>query len=295
MFLAWETIPQLLASGLMVGLIYGLVALCFHLVYNTTNILNFATGEFVVLGSLVLYTLNTALGLNLGIAFVLMVITVGIVGLLFERVVIFPLQGLPHLVPVIATLGATFVFRIIFMIGWGKDALFVKSFSGDAPIAFLGAMVLPQTLWILGATALVLAGVFALFRYTMFGRGLHAVSLNDEGAKIIGVNITRVTLYVFVLSALLSAVGGGLIAPITTAKYDLGIAFSLKGMAASILGGITSPVGSVAGGIIIGILEALIAGLLSSVFRDATIFSIVIVMLALRPTGIFGRRELVRV
>lgn len=290
-----DTIPQLLASGLMVGLIYGLVGLCFHLGYNTTKIVNFATGEFVVLGSLLLFTFNQSLGINLAVAFVLMLIAATAIGILFERVVIFPLHGQPHLVPVIATLGATFVFRIVFMIIWGTQALFVPSFSGDTPMTFMGAMIQPQALWIAISTLLILAAVWALFRFTMFGKALHAVSLNEQGVKIIGVNITMVTLYVFVLTAVLSAAAGGLMAPITSAKSDLGVAFSLKGMAASFLGGITNPAGAVIGGILIGILEALVAGILSSVFRDAAIFSVVIVILALRPAGLFGRPEMQRV
>ncbi|TAK34014.1 MAG: branched-chain amino acid ABC transporter permease [Chloroflexota bacterium] len=290
-----ESVPQLLASGLMVGLIYGLVALCFHVIFNTTGIMNFATGEFVVLGGLLFYTFNTQMGLGLGLAFVLMLIITTIAGAAFERIVIFPLQGMPHLVPVIATLGAIFAFRVAFGLIWGKSALFVGSFSGDQPIPLLGAMVLPQAFWILGVTVLVLGAVYVLFRFTMFGRGLQAVALNEEAAKIIGVNMSNVTLYVFILATVLSATAGGLIAPVTTAKYDLGVGFTLKGMAASILGGVSNPVASVAGGILIGLLEALVAGMVSSAYRDAVIFSVIIVMLALRPTGLFGRREIVRV
>src|SRR3990172_9524840 len=133
-----QTLAQLFVTGLMIGSIYGLIALCFHVIYNATNILNFTIGEFVVLGSFLLYTFHVPLGMSLPIAFILMVIAVGLAGAIFERVAIYPLQGLPIFIPIIVTIGASFLMQTVMMLAWGTRPLIIPPFSGDESINVMG-------------------------------------------------------------------------------------------------------------------------------------------------------------
>ena len=171
----------------------------------------------------------------------------------------------------------------------------MKGFSGEQPIIVLGAKLAPQSLWILGCLILVAIGMWLFFRYTMLGKGIQAASSNKLAAEISGVDVPFVLVTCFALSAALGALAGLLTTPITLTQFDVGITLGMKGFCAAILGGLTSPFGSIVGGLILGLAEALSGGYLSSAYQDAVAFILIIAMLLLRPNGLFAKKIVERV
>lgn len=283
-------IAQFLASGISLGAIYALVAVGFTIIYNATGVINFAQGEFVMLGGLFAAS-ATAAGLPLPLAILLAVLAVTAVGVLFERAVIHPLRRASVLAMIIATIAGSILLKGIAMFVWGKETYFLPAFSGDAAISFLGAAILPQSLWIVGITAVVVAGLSLFFHRALLGKAMRAVAANRSAARLVGIKTGNIILLAFALSAAIGAVGGVIITPIALMDYDRGSMLALKGFAAAVLGGMGSFPGAVAAGIILGVLESLGAGLLSSHYKDAIALVILLLMLFLRPAGMLGSKE----
>ena len=283
-------IAQFLASGISLGAIYALVAVGFTIIYNATGVINFAQGEFVMLGGIFAATFASA-GLPLPLSCLLSVAAVTVVGILFERAVIHPLRRASVLAMIIATIAGSILLKGIAMFVWGKETYFLPSFSGDAAISFLGAAILPQSLWIVGITAVVVAGLSLFFHRALLGKAMRAVAANRSAARLVGIRTGNIILLAFALSAAIGAVGGVIITPIALMDYDRGSMLALKGFAAAVLGGMGSFPGAVAAGIILGVLESLGAGLLSSHYKDAIALVILLLMLFLRPAGMLGSKE----
>jgi branched-chain amino acid transport system permease protein len=286
---------QYLVSGLTVGSTYGLTALGFTIIFNTTGIINFAQGEFVMLGGMLAVILGQALGLPLVPAVLGAVALTTLAGGLVERLAIRPARGASPIQLVIVTIGVSILIRGLVMLLWGKDTFALPHFSGMRPILFAGAAMLPQSLWVLAVTLTLLAALRAFFTATIHGKAMLACSHDPGAAALVGVNVRRMVLASFMLSALVGAVGGVILAPLTMTAYDVGILLGLKGFAACILGGLGNPFGAAAGGLILGVLEAFGAGLVSSAYKDAITFIILLVLLFARPTGLFGARSADRV
>ncbi len=286
---------QYLVSGLTVGSTYGLTALGFTIIFNTTGIINFAQGEFVMLGGMLAVILGQALGLPLVPAVLGAVALTTLAGGLVERLAIRPARGASPIQLVIVTIGVSILIRGLVMLLWGKDTFALPHFSGMRPILFAGAAMLPQSLWVLAVTLTLLAALRAFFTATIHGKAMLACSHDPGAAALVGVNVRRMVLASFMLSALVGAVGGVILAPLTMTAYDVGILLGLKGFAACILGGLGNPFGAAAGGLILGVLEAFGAGLISSAYKDAITFIILLALLFARPTGLFGARSADRV
>ncbi|MCK9239885.1 branched-chain amino acid ABC transporter permease [Desulfocurvus sp.] len=286
---------QYLVSGLTVGSTYGLTALGFTIIFNTTGIINFAQGEFVMLGGMLAVILGQALGLPLVPAVLGAVALTTLAGGLVERLAIRPARGASPIQLVIVTIGVSILIRGLVMLLWGKDTFALPHFSGMRPILFAGAAMLPQSLWVLAVTLTLLAALRAFFTATIHGKAMLACSHDPGAAALVGVNVRRMVLASFMLSALVGAVGGVILAPLTMTAYDVGILLGLKGFAACILGGLGNPFGAAAGGLILGVLEAFGAGLVSSAYKDAITFIILLALLFARPTGLFGARSADRV
>ncbi len=287
--------PQYLISGLTVGGAYGLTALGFTMIFNTTGIINFAQGEFVMLGGMMSVFLRAGLGFDPVSAVILAVIGTALVGAVMERTAIRPIQGASTLNLIIATIGASILIRGGAMLLWGKDTYSLPAFSGDAPIEVLGAAVQPQSLWVLGVTLLILALLKGFLSSTIHGKAMLACACDRKAAHLMGISVERMALLSFVLSALVGAVGGAVLAPITMTSYDIGIMLSLKGFAACILGGMGNPFGAAAGGLVIGVLESFGAGYISSGYKDAFAFIILLLLLFVKPSGLFGKAGVERV
>ena len=287
-------LAQYVLSGLTVGAIYALVALGFAIIYNASHVINFAQGEFVMIGGMASAGFIEA-GLGLPLAAVLSVGLATLVGIALEKFAVERARGAPVVTLIIITIGASILLRGLATLVWDKKIHPLPGFGGEQPIAFMGATLMPQVLWVLGVSAVALALVWWFFNRTLTGKAMLAVSHNALAARLMGISVRRVLLASFALSAALGALAGLLIAPISFTSWDVGVMLGLKGFAAAILGGLGSGPGAVAGGLALGLVESLGAGYLSSAYKDVFAFLIILAALVFLPDGLFGRRAAERV
>jgi branched-chain amino acid transport system permease protein len=285
---------QYLMSGLTSGAIYALAGLGFALIYNASQVINFAQGEFIMIGGMATATLVAAgvpLALAIPAALALSVAT----GVALERIAVSRAKGADVVAIIIITIGASIFLRGAAQVVWDKEFHALPAFSGEQPLHLLGATMMPQSLWVLGVAAAVILGLGWFFGRTLFGKAMLATSYNPLAAQLCGIPVGMVLLAAFALSALLGAIGGIVITPITFTSYEAGIMLGLKGFSAAVLGGLGNGLGAVVGGLIVGIAEALAAGYLSSAYKDAIAFVIILLVLFFMPNGLFGRRGTERV
>lgn len=288
-----EQFLQYLFSGITNGSLYALTALGFTLIFNATQIINFSQGQMVMLGGMAAVGLK-AVGLPLWACFIGAVIIVALVAMVLETVAIRPLIGKGVLAQIIATVGASFIFETSAMLIWGRDAKPLASFSGETPIGVAGATILPQTLWVVGLTIVIVVALQLFYRRTLFGKAVRACAISPEAARLQGISYKGIVLFSFILSGAISAAAGVMITPISFMSYSSGSMIGLKGFASATLGGLGSPLGAVAGGFMLGIVEALGVGLVSAGYKDAIAFVILLLVLFLRPAGLLGARVVTR-
>lgn len=285
---------QFLFSGITIGATYALAALGFSIIYNASGVINFAQGEFLMLGGMATATL-VGLGIPLPLAVVMAVLITALAAMLIEKFAIEP-AGRADVVPlIIITIGASLVVRGLVQVFLGKSTHGLPAFSGDTPLAIAGATLLPQSLWVVGVAATLVAALGWYFGHTRHGMAMLATAHNKLAAELVGIHTRSVLLLAFVLSGALGAAGGILVAPITYTSYDMGIMLGLKGFVAATLGGLGSGMGAVAGGLLLGVLEALTAGYISSAYKDAMPFVLILLVLFFMPNGLFGARASDRV
>jgi branched-chain amino acid transport system permease protein len=285
---------QFLASGLTVGAVYALVALGFTLIYNASDVVNFAQGEFVMIGGMVTVFAYAA-GVPLPLAALIAVCAAIIVGLLLYWLAIAPARGASAVTLIIITIGASIFLRGVAAIVFDKQFHKLPHFTGDTPVNLLGASIQPQSFWVLGGAAAIVILLYGFLEKTLLGKAVLATAANRLAAHLVGINTATVMALSFGGSAAIGAVAGILITPITLTSYDVGTLLSLKGFAAAMLGGIGNPLGAVAGGIVLGLLESFGAGYISSTYKDAFAFIVILVVLFALPQGLFGRRVVERV
>ena len=285
---------QFLFSGITVGATYALAALGFTLIYNASNVINFAQGEFIMLGGM-LTVFFVQSGLPMPVAIMLAILVPAIVGVLVEKLAIEPAKGAETVTLIIITIGCSLIIRGIVQVWLGKNTHTLPPFTGGEPIAILGATLLPQSLWVLGVTAVVVAALWYFFSRTLAGKAILATSFNPVAAQLVGINTSWVLFISFALSAALGAIGGILVAPITMTSYDVGIMLGLKGFVAAVVGGLGSGLGAVLGGLLVGIVEAMSAGYISSAYKDAVPFLLILAILFFMPRGLFGAKVTDRV
>ncbi len=285
---------QFVASGLTAGAIYALVALGFSIIYNASGAINFAQGEFVMIGGMSAATMWAA-GLPVGVALPLAVTAAVAVALLVEKLAIEPARHAGTVTLIIITIGVSLFLRGLAQLIWGKGVHRLPGFSSEQPIAFMGATILPQSLWVLGGAAVAVAALSAFYGRTLMGKAMLATSYNRVAAQLVGINTRGVLFASFGLAAGLGALGGVLIAPIAFTSYDAGVMLGLKGFAAAMLGGLGSFAGAVLGGLLLGLLEGLGAGFVSSAYKDAIAFVVILAVLFLLPGGLVGARRSDRV
>jgi branched-chain amino acid transport system permease protein len=286
---------QFLLSGVTVGATYALVGVGFSIIYNASQVINFAQGEFVMLGGMMTWFLYDQAGLPLPLAIPLAIAGTVVVGIALEKFAVEPARNASIVTLIIITIGASIFLRGGAQLVWGRDYHSVPALSGDDPIVLSGVAVNPQSLWVIGCTILVIVGLHWFFSHSMTGRAMRAVAFNMLAAQLAGVNNRLILTISFALSASLGALAGVLVAPITLTYPDVGIMLGLKGFCAAILGGLGFPYGAIAGGLIVGISEAMTAGYISSAYKDAVAFVIILLVLLFLPTGLFGRRGVERV
>jgi branched-chain amino acid transport system permease protein len=288
-------ILQYIFSGISTGAIYALIGIGFSIIYNATGIINFAQGEFVMLGGMFTLFLLEATQLPLWMAIPLAVLLSTLVGLGFERLAIRPMRNASPISLVIITIGGSILIRGLAMLVWDKDTHAIPPFTGDAPIMLAGATILPQHLWILGITIILITINKWFFNRTISGKAMRACSCNARAASLVGVDVRRMVLFSFIISSAMGSLAGIIVAPLTMTAYDVGIMLGLKGFCAAIIGGMSSGLSTVIGGLILGVMESLGAGLISSGYKDAIAFIILLLILFIRPQGLFGKPESERV
>ncbi|MCL4535792.1 MAG: branched-chain amino acid ABC transporter permease [Bacteroidetes bacterium] len=278
---------QYLATGVTLGSTYALVGLGFTIIFAVTGIINFAQGEFVMLGGMLTFILLHEASLPMPLAIVVAVALTAGVGLLLERLAIRPARNASVVSLIIITVGASILIRGIAGQLWGKDSVPIPAFSGEQPIPLLGAAILPQSLWVLGTTVAVMVLLHLFFSYTMLGKALRACAVNRRGAGLVGINASAMSALSFTLSAALGAIGGIVVSPMTMTSYDVGTMLGLKGFVAAAMGGFTNQIAAVIGGVGLGVLEALGAGYISSAYKDAIALLVLFLVLVGRSFGLF--------
>lgn len=285
---------QFLLSGVTVGAVYALVALGFTIIYNASDVVNFAQGEFVMLGGMITVFAFGA-GVPLPLAALLAILVTAAIGVALNKLAIEPARGAPVVSLIIITIGASIFIRGVTQIVFDKQLHRFPAFSGDDPILILGATILPQSLWVIAGALGVFVALYLFFTRTLTGKAILATSNNRLAAQLVGINTGWVMTLSFALSAAIGALAGVLVTPITLTSYDVGIALALKGFAAAMLGGMGNPKGALVGGILLGLLEAMTAGYLSSQYKDAAAFIVILAVLFAMPQGLFGKKSTERV
>lgn len=285
---------QFLLSGLTVGATYALVGLGFWVIHSACGVINFAQGEFVMLGGMATVAF-LKLGVPLPLAIVLAVAVTVVAGLLLERLAVEPARGGSVVTLVIITIGASIFLRGVVQVVLDKQFHAIPAFSGEAPIVLGGAAITPQSLWVVGVTAVVVIALWLFFEKTLYGKAVRATAANLLAARLCGIRVRLVLLLSFGVSAFLGAIGGILIAPISATYYEVGIMLGLKGFCAAILGGLGSGWGPIVGGLVLGVVEAMGAGYLATAYKDAIAFVVILLVLVFMPSGLIGRRGTERV
>jgi len=285
---------QFVFSGLTVGAIYALVALGFTLIYKASDIINFAQGEFVMLGGMT--TVFAALaGVPLPLAALIAIVMTTAIGLALHRFAIEPARNASPVALIMITIGASIFLRGVAQIVFDKRFHSLPPLLGADPIQWGGAAILPQSLVVLASASAIVIVLWLFIDRTLLGKAVIATAANRLAARLVGIDTRRIVDFSFAVSAAIGAIAGILITPIALTSYDVGTLLALKGFAAAMLGGIGSAPGAVVGGILLGLLEALSAGYISSNYKDAVAFLIILVVLVAIPQGLFGRARVERV
>jgi len=282
---------QFLLSGVTVGSIYALTAIGFTIIYNCTQVVNFAQGEFVMLGAVIAAVLVRSAHLSLPVAGLLAVVIAAMVGGLVAGSLLRPLRTRTTVTLIIITVGASILIRGAAMIFWGKDPIGLPESYKQTTLHIAGASLQAQSIWIF-VTTLVLVLLLRLFyRHTLAGRAMRACASCKPGAKLVGININRMTVLSFALGAAVGAVGGVVVFPITYAQFDMGAMLGLKGFCAAIVGGLGNFTGGIVAGVGLGVLESLGAGYGLSAYKDAIASAILLIVLFARPQGVLAGRK----
>ena len=282
---------QLIISGVAQGCIYGLIALGFVLIYKATETVSFVQGDLMMLGGFIGLGAMTALGFPFWLAILSAIVAMGLFGLFIERLVIRPILGQPQFTIVMLTIGIAYILRgLITMIpGIGTETHTLPVPFKDQVLSAGGLLLSVEQLVIIGATALLCAVLYAVFRFTTVGIAMQASSQNQLAAYYMGIPVQKLNGLVWALAAAVAAVAGLLLAPITFVHVNMGY-IGLKAFPAAVVGGFGSLPGAIVGGLIIGIVESLSGFYLPTGFKDIAPYIVVLLMLWFKPNGLFGEK-----
>jgi branched-chain amino acid transport system permease protein len=290
-------LAQLVIAGLTVGSGYALVALGIHIILRATRVINFAQGEFVILGGLLAYGLVATLHVGVWLALAGATILGFLIGLLYERAVLRPAARVSELAATIATIGTVYILLYGHALLWGSLPEPLPFFSGgatDVAWQIFGVHLGAQQLWVLGLLALALVALWFFFERTTYGKAIRAAADNPVGARLVGIDVDRARALSVAIAIALAAFGGTIVGPITLVGGAAGVAISIKGFVGAIVGGLESPIGCTLGGLLVGVVEKLLEGQFSYGIADPIVYSLLLVMLVVRPSGLFARPAAVR-
>ena len=280
---------QLLFAGVAQGCVYALVALGFVLIYKATETVNFAQGDMMMLGAFFGLTASVMLGWPYWATILFAILVMGAVGMGLERVVLRPVLGYPTFTVVMITIGIGYVMRgVVTMVpGWGTETHALKTPFGDGVVRIGGAVIAIEQIAVIGMTAALVTGLYLFFRFAKLGVAMQATSQNQLAAYYMGIPVQRVNMLIWGLSAGVAAFGGILLAPVAFVHSNMGF-IGLKAFPAAVLGGFGSVPGAIVGGLIIGIVESFAGFWLAEGFKDVAAYVVVLAVLLIRPSGIFG-------
>lgn len=286
-----ELIIQYLFAGITYGAIYAIVAIGFNIIYNTTGIINFAQGEFVMLGGMISITLLEYMSLPAAIGAA--VIITMIIGALVEITFIRWLKSPSVLRMIIITIGVSILIREVALHIWGESVRALPYFIGDeiSSVALWGARISPQVFCVLGACTIMVLLLGLFFKTTSVGREMRACAANRTAAILCGIDTRNMVTLSFMLSAAIGALAGCVMSPITYSQYNIGTGLAIKGFTVAILGGLGSSGGAVIAGLLLGIIEAFSVSVLPLAFQEAISIAILLLILFLRPHGLFGSKD----
>jgi len=286
-----ELFSQYLLAGISYGIIYAIVAIGFNIIYNTTGVINFAQGEFLMLGGMVAITLHDKMPLPVAIA--LSVIIVMIVGALIEMVFIRWLDNPSVLRVIIITIGLSILIREVALHIWGESVRALPYFYGNeiSSVSLLGANVSPQIFWVIGVCSFVVLVLSLFFRFTSIGLEMRACAANRRAATLCGVNTKNMVTFSFMLSAGIGALAGCVMSPITYTQYDIGTGLAIKGFTVAIFGGLGNSFAAVVAGLLLGIIEAFSISVVPLAYQDAISIGILLLILFIRPHGLLGSKD----
>jgi len=289
---------QFIIAGLAQGSIYAIVAVGFTIIFSCTQVVNFAQGEFVMIGALTSYGLIVGLHWPPWLAVPAAILVSLVVGMALGWIIMRPLKNASVPSLIIITVGASMLMQGFASQIWGKDAVSVAPFTTgeflwQIPRTPYPVVIDYQSVWVMGFMLIIVLALTLFFNHTMVGKAMRAVAVNRHGARLIGVNVSRMVIGAFALSAAIGAAAGAVIVPISCGYYNMGTMLGLKGFAAAIVGGLGNFPGSIIAGLLLGVLESFGAGYISSQYKDAFAFIILLVVLVTSPQGLlaFKRRR----
>jgi branched-chain amino acid transport system permease protein len=276
---------QLLVSGVTQGAIFALIALGFVTIYRTSRVVNMAQGSFVMFGTLFAYTLLNDMGLPFWAAGLISIVGVVILGVLMYEVVLKPVMKISLVAMILSTIALSVFFENVALLKWGGYGQGLPAFTGEKSIWIGGVAIPPQTLWVVGVTAVVLVALHVLGNYTLIGKRMTATATRPAAASLCGISTNTMIVVAFAISAGIGALGGLSIGSVVPVAFVSGGIFGLNGFVAAILGGWGSSSGAVVGGFTLGILESLATGVVPAGYKDAVAFVLLLVVLYFRPSG----------
>ncbi|KAA0259571.1 branched-chain amino acid ABC transporter permease [Deferribacter autotrophicus] len=286
---------QFLYSGLTTGSIYTLVAIGFNIIYNTTGIINFAQGEFVMLGGMFIYTALHFLNFPIYISFIVALISAFILGMIAERIFFNSIKIKTEINLITITLALAIILRGASMIIWGRDSLKVDPYITEKTVAMPGGVLTTSSLLVIVVSIVVAIILSFFFKFTKYGKAFRACHNDPYAASNCGINVNKIKMLSFAIAATIGCIAGILITPITFVTYNDGIMTGLKGFSAAIFGGLGRFSGAIVGGYFLAIAESFFASILPSGYKDAFAFIILLIILFALPNGILGKKKAERV
>ncbi|OGS33947.1 MAG: ABC transporter permease [Elusimicrobia bacterium RIFOXYB2_FULL_49_7] len=286
-----EQLLQYLLSGITIGSIYAITAIGYNIIYNATGIINFAQGEFLMIGAMTAISLSAFMPLPLAI--VCAIVITALVGALIEIIFIRPMKKPSVLQMIIVTIGLSILLREAALHIWDEKVRALPFFTGSevSSLSLFGAHVSPQVIWVLAISALMVVLLNLFFKYSLTGKSIRACSADRASAKLCGIPVQRMITLSFMLSAAIGAVGGCILSPITQTQYDCGTSLAIKGFATAVLGGLGNSTAAVTAGLLLGLLETFSIIVLPLAYKDAVSIALLLIILFVRPSGLFGNAD----
>ncbi|MCE5282562.1 MAG: branched-chain amino acid ABC transporter permease [Deltaproteobacteria bacterium] len=286
----WPTNLQMVAAGLAMGSIYALVALGFVLIFNAVNVVNFAQGEFAMVPAFVAVWLMNSLNTPFALTCVITVVFMGVFGIVFQRIAYYPLRHRSFLPVVISTIGVGIFLKNAAQLIFGAEPLSMPRPTSATALNIFGVFVDPQYIVIILCTLILLGFQYFFFEKTILGKKMLATAQDKQMARLLGIPVAQMIAITFAYSSILGAAAGILVGPIFFVTKDMGAMIGLKAFCSTIVGGFGSVPGAILGGLFLGVIEVFAAYYISSAYRDAFAFVILILVLLLRPQGFFGEK-----